>query len=300
MVDVDNLEAVADELYSRLFRTGAHRNDPVPGDPRAIIREALSDAHNIVETYRTAFDGIEPRTDAVASSAQIEALSWAIAEIEGRTLYASPDQWGACLAKAKAALGEPSFMPAEKLVIAPADDYFDSLVALARMAAVKAMRKFPQPNYVALKIAEEAGEVVRAGVHYAEMRMEWSEVEGEIVQLLAMLLRFVTEGDQVNGIIPPADLQARTPPPISVDELRQRGMDDRLREVVELMVGDKPNSPPGAVTPAGAWALGYGVPCPCGERGINPDESLEGELRDICAASESAAAGHNNEGDEDA
>jgi hypothetical protein len=33
--------------------------------------------------------------------------------------------------------------------------------------------------------------------------MEWSEVEGEIIQLIAMLIRFVTEGDQINGITPP-------------------------------------------------------------------------------------------------
>jgi len=82
-------------------------------------------------------------------------------------------------------------------------DYFGTLVDRARAAASKASTKFPQPNYVTLKIAEEAGEVVRGAVHYAENRMEWSEVEGEIVQLLAMLIRFVTEGDQINGVIPP-------------------------------------------------------------------------------------------------
>src|SRR5690606_37834190 len=85
----------------------------------------------------------------------------------------------------------------------PETDYFGSLVEKARAAAAKASAKFPQPNYVTLKIAEEAGEVIRGAVHYAERRMEWSEVEGEIIQLLAMLIRFVTEGDQVNGIIPP-------------------------------------------------------------------------------------------------
>ena len=84
------------------------------------------------------------------------------------------------------------------------NDYFASLVAMARVSADKAIRKFPQPNYVLLKVAEEAGEVVQAGVHYAENRMEWGQVEGEIVQLLAMLIRLVTECDQVNGITPPA------------------------------------------------------------------------------------------------
>lgn len=87
--------------------------------------------------------------------------------------------------------------------IAEQSDYFSALVAMARKSADKAMRKFPQPNYVLLKVAEEAGEVVKAGVHYAENRMTWEEVEGEIVQLMAMLIRLVTEGDQINGVTPP-------------------------------------------------------------------------------------------------
>ena len=87
-------------------------------------------------------------------------------------------------------------------------DYVGELVLKARAAATKASIKFPQPNYVALKIAEEAGEVVRGAVHYAEGRMEWEDVEGEIVQLLAMLIRFVTEGDEINGVIPPAAIRA--------------------------------------------------------------------------------------------
>lgn len=81
--------------------------------------------------------------------------------------------------------------------------YFNSLVRKARAAAEKAKVKFPQPNYVALKVAEEAGEVVRGCVHFAEGRMEWPEVEAEIVQCIAMLMRLVEEGDQKNGIIPP-------------------------------------------------------------------------------------------------
>lgn len=91
------------------------------------------------------------------------------------------------------------------------NDYFASLVALARVSADKAMKKYPQPNYVLLKVAEEAGEVVQASVHYAENRMEWKQVEGEIVQLLAMLIRLVTEGDQINGITPPSSCAAGIP-----------------------------------------------------------------------------------------
>lgn len=92
-------------------------------------------------------------------------------------------------------------------------DYFGSLVSKARISADKAMVKFPQPNYVLLKVAEEAGEVVQAGVHYAENRMSWGEVEGEIVQLVAMLIRLVTEGDQINGITPPESCRDFIPAP---------------------------------------------------------------------------------------
>jgi len=95
--------------------------------------------------------------------------------------------------------------------VAMPDDYFAALVSKARPAAEKAMRKFPQPNYVLLKVAEEAGEVVQAGVHYAEKRMSWEQVEGEIVQLLAMLIRLVTEGDQINGVTPPENTRAAAP-----------------------------------------------------------------------------------------
>lgn len=85
----------------------------------------------------------------------------------------------------------------------PPEDYFSSIVLRARQEGEKAMVKFPQPNYVLLKVAEEAGEVVKGAVHYAEGRETWEAVEGEVVQTIAMLYRLVTEGDLVNGVIPP-------------------------------------------------------------------------------------------------
>lgn len=100
-----------------------------------------------------------------------------------------------------------------RVITDPASDYFGQPVGRARQAAEKAIQKYPQPNYVALKIAEEAGEVVRGAVHYAEGRMQWEEVEGEIVQLLAMLIRFVTEGDQVLGALPPGRVAVATEVP---------------------------------------------------------------------------------------
>lgn len=83
------------------------------------------------------------------------------------------------------------------------DDYFASLVTAARARAEKAMRKFPQPNYVLNKVAEESGEVIKAVIHYTEGRETWQNVETEIIDNLAMLIRLVAEGDGVIGFTPP-------------------------------------------------------------------------------------------------
>lgn len=139
-----------------------------------------------------------------AAEMEIAALRQRIAELEEShaQVIQSRDHYKRMLEEGLEQLAE------SRTVTAPQSDYFASLVALARVSADKAMKKFPQPNYVLLKVAEEAGEVVQAGVHYAENRMEWKQVEGEIVQLLAMLIRLVTEGDQINGVTPPASCAA--------------------------------------------------------------------------------------------
>lgn len=97
-----------------------------------------------------------------------------------------------------------SASPALKL---PDEDYFSRLVAAARERAEKAMRKFPQPNYVLNKVAEESGEVIKAVIHYTEGREDWLSVEGELIDNLAMLIRLVKEGDQVIGFNPPDEVK---------------------------------------------------------------------------------------------
>ena len=79
---------------------------------------------------------------------------------------------------------------------------FTALVVEAMVEAQKAMRKFPQPNYVISKFAEEAGEVVKAAIHHAEDRETREAVVGEMRQVLAMMLRLWIEGDQVHGMKP--------------------------------------------------------------------------------------------------
>ena len=64
----------------------------------------------------------------------------------------------------------------------------------------KAMRKFPQPNYVITKFAEEAGEVVKALVHHAEDRETRENVLDEIRDTIGMLWRLWIEGDEVHGL----------------------------------------------------------------------------------------------------
>lgn len=85
----------------------------------------------------------------------------------------------------------------------PTKDYFQHLVERAYKRADAAMHNFPQPNYVLNKLSEEHGEVVKGVVHYTEGRETWENVEEELVDNLAMLIRLVTEGDQVIGFTLP-------------------------------------------------------------------------------------------------
>ena len=87
-------------------------------------------------------------------------------------------------------------------------DYFSRLVTLARKRAEKAMLKFPQPNYVLNKVAEENGEVIKAVIHFTEGRETWDNVENELVDNLAMLIRLVTEGDGVIGFNLPEHIKS--------------------------------------------------------------------------------------------
>lgn len=94
------------------------------------------------------------------------------------------------------------------LINAPAPDPvqqaagWGDLIASAVVEAEKAMQKFPQPNYVISKFAEEAGEVVKALIHHAEGRESREAVIGEMRQTIAMLYRLWIEGDEVHGLRP--------------------------------------------------------------------------------------------------
>lgn len=90
---------------------------------------------------------------------------------------------------------------------------WDQLISDAIQEAEKAMRKFPQPNYVISKVAEEAGEVVKAAIHCAEGRETLENLRGEIKQTIAMIYRLWVEGDAVHGLDP-----VRPAPPKTQDK----------------------------------------------------------------------------------
>ncbi|CAM5574986.1 hypothetical protein MAUB1S_09664 [Mycolicibacterium aubagnense] len=76
---------------------------------------------------------------------------------------------------------------------------------------------------------------------------------------------------------------------VSISELVERGMDERLRQVIEAAVGDcLPDGSKDRITREEAWAIGYGEPCPCGERGMAPWEIDKG---DMCADCREAQGG---------
>lgn len=87
-----------------------------------------------------------------------------------------------------------------------ADIRFQAIVRDGMARAVKAMNKYPQPNYVISKVAEEAGEVVKAAIHCAEGRDTASHIREEMVDTIAMLYRLWLEGDQVHRLRPVAGL----------------------------------------------------------------------------------------------
>lgn len=99
---------------------------------------------------------------------------------------------------------------------------FGELIKRGLEKANIATFKFPQPNYTLIKFSEESGEFVKEAVHYAEGRGQWKLVVNELIDVMAMLIRLVTEGDGVIGFRPPylPDLKKAmtTPPKISGDD----------------------------------------------------------------------------------
>lgn len=190
--------AAADDVLTALAGT----NDDIHHESDAMLRawDDLNDRYAppkvVAAMARQLLAGLEQEPVGITDRSEIEGLK------RGEMANVMPPDFKGVDAGDEVLLYETPQLPQ------PGQDYFSSLVSSARDRADKAMRKFPQPNYVLNKVAEENGEVIKAVIHYTEGREEWANVEGEIVDNLAMLIRLVTEGDQVIGFTPPESCRA--------------------------------------------------------------------------------------------
>lgn len=199
----DTTPAAVERLLKTLREIGSGGNTtPIPADHRADFH----DAADMIAALSSQLEAANQR-----HAAAIEAVAKSRAEGKAEGLREAANRMAVMLDNTPCYIpfGEmrPFLSPAI-LAMIPADtpakvtvqDSFADLVVSARAEAEKAMRKFPQPNYVLLKVAEEAGEVVKAGVHFAEGRETRENVEAEMRQTIAMLYRLWVEGDEVNGV----------------------------------------------------------------------------------------------------
>ena len=158
--------------------------------------------------------------EAAAAKLQNVADNWDCGHNESRLCDCAPyvEQWGLAADEIRALITpnqrttlQAAHVAAEvaKARAEDAADSFAMLIADARAEAGRAMTKFPQPNYVISKFAEEAGEVVKAAIHYAENRETADNVRGEMKQAIAMIYRLWVEGDQVHGMKPLAQIGAK-------------------------------------------------------------------------------------------
>jgi hypothetical protein len=79
---------------------------------------------------------------------------------------------------------------------------FMQMVKDSIIRAESGMKKYPQPNYVIAKFAEESGEVVKDAIHCAEGRQEIGKLRNEMIDSVAMLYRLWVEGDETVGLPP--------------------------------------------------------------------------------------------------
>ena len=156
------------------------------------------------EAVLAPLDGTRTDAEIARSTGASRSYVRVVAKRNGKAHLVKPQRVTNGLAAVQADLAAALDRIAE-LEAAPFPDRtgFYGLIGDAVREAEKAMRKFPQPNYVISKVAEEAGEVVKAAIHCAEGRETPENVRGEMKQLIAMLYRLWVEGDGVHGL-PPA------------------------------------------------------------------------------------------------
>lgn len=87
-----------------------------------------------------------------------------------------------------------------------------SIVELVEQEVARARSKFAAPTHTLLATHEEVGELTRAVLRYQlERAGTAAEVQKELIQSMAMLLRLWEEGDQSLNLSPIRDLAAPCP-----------------------------------------------------------------------------------------
>jgi len=188
----------------------------IPATERdAAVAAALDEAANVAKRHTSTVD--------LNGELWHEGQDWAAGRIEDAIRALIPQPQADALARVRAeavstelaesrayALALEQELRDRQPVAAPklSESDFDCLILDSMAEAMKAVRKYPQPNYVISKVAEEAGEVVKAAIHCAEGRETAENLRGEMKQLIAMLYRLWIEGDQVHGL-PPVSARIR-------------------------------------------------------------------------------------------
>ncbi len=193
--------AVDPESIARAALAARPAEQPAADTRLVTPQEAAQILYDTMTTNRPIFDAM------VEAAEDIELTGVSFNRVVGDALRAAI-AWDA-----PAIIGTATPAPSDKIADTPSPalavlamrtaaetDSFDQLIAEAKAEADRAMIKFPQPNYVISKVAEEAGEVVKAAIHCAEGRETPENVIGEMRQTIAMLYRLWVEGDQVHGL----------------------------------------------------------------------------------------------------
>jgi hypothetical protein len=136
----------------------------------------------------------------------------------------------------------PDFSDPRLVSLTAATDRFAEVFGEGIAEGLRAMQRFPAPNYTISKFAEEAGEAHKELIHLAESRSTFDKVRGEMVQTIGMMFRLWVEGDQVHGLPPLFDLTAEPleAPDPRVAALVRCAKADVPTDVQELLVRGDP------------------------------------------------------------
>lgn len=140
------------------------------------------------------------KTEALVWDAFYEQARAALSAMQKRLIPKEPDFGSTWVAGPDGFVELDEAQNAKPREVSVQEAAFLSLIDEGIKRGEKAMKKFPQPNYVISKFAEESGEVVKALIHHAEGRETREAVLDEMRDTLGMMWRLWVEGDQVHAL----------------------------------------------------------------------------------------------------